>query len=62
MHAGARACAMKGGYKSVKSSEPDAQSGVDGATATLAMVVSFLSCVVSLAAIGFVVLSLRAPG
>ena len=53
---------MKGGYKSVKSSEPDAQSGVDGATATLAMVVSFLSCVVSLAAIGFVVLSLRAPG
>ena len=53
-----------GGYESVKSSEPgpNAQSGLDDATATLAMVMSFLSCAVSLAAIGFVVLSLRTPG
>lgn len=48
---------MKGqGYESVKSD--DAPGGVDRGTATLALVVSLLGCVVSLVAIGFVVSSI----
>lgn len=45
-----------GGYESVKSD--DAVAGVDHGTARLALVVSLLSCTVSLAAIGFVVASI----
>ena len=43
-------------YTAVKSD--DAPSSVDGGTATLALVVSLLSCVVSIVAIGFVVSSI----
>jgi hypothetical protein len=39
----------------------DAPGGVDRGTATLALVVSFLSCAVSIAAIGFVVYSIGGP-
>jgi hypothetical protein len=43
-------------YTAVKGD--DAPGGVDGGTATLALVVSLLSCVVSIVAIGFVVSSI----
>jgi hypothetical protein len=44
-------------YTAVKADE--GPSGVDRGTASLAMVVSLLSCLVSLMAIGFVVVSMR---
>lgn len=50
---------MKGqGYVSVKSEDASPKE-VDSGTATLALVVSVLGCLVSLAAIGFVVHSMR---
>jgi hypothetical protein len=45
-------------YQAVKSGDAP-PAAVDSATATLALIVSVLSCVVSVAAIAFVVLSLR---
>ena len=49
------------GYESVKKSEEAASAAeaVDKNTSRFAMVVSLLSCVVSLAAIGFVIRSIR---
>ena len=50
------------GYESVKKSEEStsaAAEAVDKGTARFAMAVSLLSCVVSLAAIGFVIRSIR---
>jgi hypothetical protein len=44
-------------YTAVKAD--DAPSAVDRGTASLALVVSLLSCLVSLMAIGFVVVSIR---
>jgi len=48
-----------GGYESVRKSDEASSTGVDAGTATFALVVSVLGCVVSLAAIGFVVHSIR---
>ena len=49
---------MKGqGYVSVESEEASSKE-VDPGTATLALVVAMLGCIVSLAAIGFVVHSI----
>ena len=52
---------MKGqGYVSVKSEEAAGAEGVvDKGTSRFAMVVSLLGCVISLAAIGYVVQSIR---
>ena len=53
---------MKGqGYESVKSEEAAsaAAEAVDPTTKSVALLVSLLSCAVSIAAIGFIVFSLR---
>ena len=48
----------KDGYESVASEDASGSSGVARGTSRVALVVSVFSCVVSLAAIGFVVRSL----
>ena len=47
------------GYESVSKSDEASSKEVDSGTATLALVVSVLGCIMSLGAIGFVVHSIR---
>ena len=47
------------GYESVSKSDDPSSKEADSGTATLALVVSVLGCIVSLLAIGFVVHSIR---